>query len=331
MELSVVIPAYNAEKTISRAVNSLIDTRFIGCYEIIIVDDGSTDCTFRACRELSSRNSDIIRVIHQNNAGVSSARNFGMALCRGDYIAFVDADDYVMPGYVEMAIKACRGGSDFVTFDYVRESGDSRHVVSPNPIPSSIDAARKLALTGTANSPCAKLYKNSLINRKLDITDNFNGTKLFVNVAFPENQSLGEDLIFNLNYLMVARTASYCSVPAYVYVETEGSRTKVKPSLSDSVEYCRMFDSILNFCSYCELGDGGLTTAYSSMRRIYANYIARLYRSGYSSREIDQILDKSKLLNQLISSPAEDIKDGIRKILLSRRAYRLSSLLLRGK
>lgn len=331
VKLSIVLPAYNAGNTISRAIGSLVDTRFIGSYEIIVVDDGSTDFTLRVCREWSLRHPDIVRVVHQDNAGVSSARNFGMTLCEGTYIAFVDADDYVVPGFVEMSIEATRDESDYITFDYIRESGGSRRVICPSPIPSSIDAARELALTCTANAPWAKLYKNSLINKVATIYNDDNGSKLCAAISFPENQSLGEDLIFNLNYLMVAKTASYYSIPAYVYVETEGSRTVAKPSLNDSAEYCNIFDTLLDFCSSCKLGDEGVAIAYSSMRRIYANYVARLHRSGYSNREIDQMLDDSKFINQLITNPAEDIKDRIRKFLLSKRAYRLSALLLRGK
>lgn len=90
-KVSVIIPAYNAEKSIERAIQSIYNQNFDGI-EIIIVNDGSTDLTLKKIEEIQSLNNNVI-IINQENFGVSVARNAGLAVARGEYITFLDADD----------------------------------------------------------------------------------------------------------------------------------------------------------------------------------------------------------------------------------------------
>ncbi len=98
--VSVVIPAYNAEQTLARAVHSVLDQEKDERYqlEIIVVDDGSTDATSRVAESLAKRSPVHIRIIHQRNAGPAAARNAGLRAAKGDYVAFLDADDLWLPG-----------------------------------------------------------------------------------------------------------------------------------------------------------------------------------------------------------------------------------------
>ena len=95
MKISVVIPAYNCEKTIERTVNS-ISRCGLPEYEIVLIDDGSLDNTPALCDLLSVEKKNV-RCFHQQNRGVSSARNRGLAEATGDYVWFFDSDDYVDP------------------------------------------------------------------------------------------------------------------------------------------------------------------------------------------------------------------------------------------
>jgi len=95
MKLSVIIPIYQAEDTLPRCIDSILQQHVDGL-EIILVDDGSSDNSLMLCKEYASQHS-LIKVIHQNNGGLSSARNTGLDNATGEYITFVDADDWISP------------------------------------------------------------------------------------------------------------------------------------------------------------------------------------------------------------------------------------------
>lgn len=96
--VSVIIPVYNVEQYLEKSVMSIVQQTY-PYLEIILVDDGSTDRSAEICRELAQKN-DQIRVVHKENGGLSSARNAGMKVATGEYIVFLDSDDYVDEDYV---------------------------------------------------------------------------------------------------------------------------------------------------------------------------------------------------------------------------------------
>ena len=91
--ISIIIPVYNVEKYLERCVKSVINQTYKNL-EIILVDDGAKDNSGKMCDELSKLDSRI-KVIHKENGGLSDARNFGLKIATGDYIGFVDSDDYI--------------------------------------------------------------------------------------------------------------------------------------------------------------------------------------------------------------------------------------------
>lgn len=93
--ISVIVPVYNAEKFLNRCVESILAQTYSNL-EVILVDDGSPDCCGVICDEFAAKDPRI-RVIHQENGGLSAARNAALDVCNGDYIAFVDSDDYILP------------------------------------------------------------------------------------------------------------------------------------------------------------------------------------------------------------------------------------------
>lgn len=102
--LSVVIAAFNVEKFIGRCVSSIGNAPLGRHVEILVIDDGSTDGTGEILRDLVARTDDL-RVIHQLNAGLGAARNLGLEQARGDYVWFLDGDDFLSPGSVERTLQ----------------------------------------------------------------------------------------------------------------------------------------------------------------------------------------------------------------------------------
>ena len=97
MRLSVVVPVYNAEGTLSRCIDSLLQQEVEG-YEVLLVDDGSTDGSFALMEAYQKQRPDVIRIFQKPNGGQGDARNFGMDQARGEFLTFVDSDDFVVEG-----------------------------------------------------------------------------------------------------------------------------------------------------------------------------------------------------------------------------------------
>lgn len=124
-KISVIVAAYNVEKYIHECIDSILAQTFDD-YEVIIIDDGSSDSTAVFCDEYS-RQSEKISVYHQTNGGVSSARNTGIKKANGEYICFIDGDDYISQGYLEkMYLAAIENDADVVICNYSKVRSDGQ-------------------------------------------------------------------------------------------------------------------------------------------------------------------------------------------------------------
>ena len=162
MRLSVVVPVYNAEGTLSRCIDSLLQQEVEG-YEVLLVDDGSTDGSFALMEAYQKRRPDVIRIFQKPNGGLSDARNFGMDQARGEFLSFVDSDDFVVEGcYPALLNTAEETGCDVLFFDACRDflSHQQPMAALPNVGESSFVTTKTYLLS----MPCAwnKLIKTRL-------------------------------------------------------------------------------------------------------------------------------------------------------------------------
>ena len=146
MKLSIIVPVYGVAKYLPKCVDSLL-AQDISDYEIILVDDGSPDECPQICDEYVEKY-DRIRVVHQENAGLSAARNSGINVATGDYILFVDSDDYLQPNVLgALMVQVEREQLDVLKFDYqnVRqiEAGEYE-IFQPNKYPHQVDTCREV-------------------------------------------------------------------------------------------------------------------------------------------------------------------------------------------
>ncbi len=119
--ISIIVPIYKVEKYICQCVKSIIN-QTVSKSEIILIDDGSPDVCPEMCDELSMTESRIV-VVHKQNGGLSDARNTGLESCRGDYIAFIDSDDWIESDYVEKMLGASKEyDADIVACGFVNEN-----------------------------------------------------------------------------------------------------------------------------------------------------------------------------------------------------------------
>lgn len=223
--ISVIVPIYNSEHTICKCLDSVLSQSF-KYIELILVDDGSTDASGRICDEYKS--DERVSVLHQMNSGVSAARNAGLKLAQGEYIFFLDSDDYIEPEMFTMILnyieKYSRPSIIFYGFK-VEYNGAIFNEVMPDLKFShaSIDflnmiflLERKELLGWTWN----KFFKRDIVFRH--------------NVFFNNNLSFQEDYIFTLNYLKYINDILTLEISPYHYnISSPGSLINRLPSYCD--------------------------------------------------------------------------------------------------
>ena len=117
--ISIIVPVYNAELYLDRCINSVLNQTYKE-FELILIDDGSTDSSLSICYDYASKDSRIV-VLSKKNEGAGLARNEGLKIAKGDYIGFVDSDDYISPDmYREMYRKAIENDADIVQCGYLK-------------------------------------------------------------------------------------------------------------------------------------------------------------------------------------------------------------------
>lgn len=211
--ISIIIPVYNAENFLKRCIES-VERQTFENWELILVDDGSTDFSKVICDKYA-QNNQRIKVIHKQNGGVSSARNVGMNHALGEYVMFLDSDDWIEPELCQELIDGT-SGSDFVIGGYkaIYKKNQIEYVVKArkNQFPEEFsNTFNQLYKNHLMNTPWAKLYKRDLIRDQ----------------KFDEDIRLGEDFLFNLNYLPKCSYISIVSTTGYNYnVTNEDSATK---------------------------------------------------------------------------------------------------------
>lgn len=123
MLVSIIVPVYNVEKYLSNCIDSLLKQSFKD-FEVILIDDGSKDRSGKICDKYALKDSRIV-VVHKENEGQSVARNLGISLSRGQYLVFVDSDDFVLPHFLDILYTECKkNDADMVTCGYERCSDD---------------------------------------------------------------------------------------------------------------------------------------------------------------------------------------------------------------
>ena len=228
--ISVIIPVYNAAPYLPEMLQSLYEQAERDL-EILLINDGSTDSSADICKAAAQEDARI-RYVFQQNAGVSAARNHGLALAKGEYIAFLDADDRIDLNYFEQLFLACRG-ADISVCDISVETrdGEQQTVFSAGNQSFSALGAMNLLLTrrNINSGPCGKLFRR----------------KTIADMKFPPLKAY-EDVLFVRDAFSRAKIVASTSKTAYHYYQNSGSamdQQRKAPSLdvvaatADLLEY----------------------------------------------------------------------------------------------
>ena len=222
--ISVIVPVYNAEKYLAECVQSIISQTYRNL-EIILVDDGSKDSSGSICDSFAEKDSRI-KVIHQENAGVSAARNHGLDECHGEYVSFVDSDDYYSTNLFESAVRLSTMFTPPDLFEFSISFTDTFGNISrtdssaiPKNTPINIDFIRSAIIpslihvnkntTGFGAWVTNKLFKKSILDNH--------------NIRFDNNLKIWEDGIFTVEYLKYTNSIISIDINGYHYRDTPKS------------------------------------------------------------------------------------------------------------
>ncbi|MEH7131458.1 glycosyltransferase, partial [Neobacillus drentensis] len=215
-KISIIVPIYKVEKYLAKCVESILAQSFKE-FELILVDDGSPDRCGEICEEYSKKDNRI-KVIHKENGGLSSARNAGISIASGEYIAFVDSDDYLHNRMYELLYKnATENSSDIVICDYFK--------VRENEISDSFNLKTNVESKNFTNIEALyELYENNSENFVVAWNKLYK-QKLFTDLRF-EKGRIHEDEFISHKLLFKSPKVTYLPIKLYYYRQTSNSITR---------------------------------------------------------------------------------------------------------
>ena len=207
MKVSIIVPVYNVEKYLEKCLDSLVNQSFKNI-EIIIVNDGSTDNSEKIINKYCQKYHNI-KYLKKKNGGLSSARNYGLKFAKGEYILFVDSDDYIDNNMVELMYNAIiKDDNDIVVCEFNYDYGNKK-VRSNSNLDYTSDLKKKYLLTPPM--ACIRLYKRNIFN----------------NIKFKEGIYY-EDLEINPKMVLYTKKISFINKALYNYVIHDNSIMRSK-------------------------------------------------------------------------------------------------------
>lgn len=199
--ISIIIPAYNAEKTLKRTVESIVSDVKSYCVEIIIVENGSTDSTLYVAKKLKGKYENVS--VYQSKKGVSNARNLGIEKASGEWIVFVDSDDLMCDGAITILCNKIQNSDrDLYLFSYKK---NHRTISLDEANNKNVEQLICMVLENPTkfSTVWAKLFRNEVIKTN--------------NIRFDETLALSEDSVFLMEYLHHCNKVAICKEIIYIY------------------------------------------------------------------------------------------------------------------
>lgn len=235
--ISVIIPVYNVEPYLSRCLDSVCKQTYRNL-EILLIDDGSTDHSLKLCQNYAQKDKRI-RVFHQENQGVSAARNLGLEHMSGEFFTFVDADDWIVPQFVQKLFElAVQYNTPLAQASSLEQYDNQPPAFATGPflegVVSNQESFLCTAHKTTANI-ASKLYR----------------TEVFRHLRFNSQYALGEDIFFFFKALQLTKTVASTNRQLYVYCRRENSATTL-PSIQARFFNFKLWQQLSNLCQTCQ-------------------------------------------------------------------------------
>jgi glycosyltransferase involved in cell wall biosynthesis len=277
--ISVIVPVYNAEKYLHRCIDSILAQTYTD-FELLLIDDGSPDNSGAICDEYAAKDSRV-RVFHKENGGVSSARNLGLDNVRGEWITFVDSDDYIHQDFLSSFSKKHDVGLVVGSFKVIGDEEWGGLLEEAFYDKAGLrDNIVKLALMNNFLVPWGKLFRRDIISKN--------------NITFDERLHSGEDTLFVYNYLMYIDSLYSCDKPYYFYERGNQGLSLRISNLTHNFYAMDSFSSVLKNLE--DAFDSSLSDVYNSMCKIYCvKSIQYIYRSKENLKTKYELVKKMSL------------------------------------
>ncbi|TGA99958.1 glycosyltransferase [Sporolactobacillus shoreae] len=232
-EISVIVPVYNVEHYLQRCINSIIQQSYTHL-EIILVDDGSTDFSGRIC-DLYKKRDKRIKVIHQPNSGLSEARNTGIHAATGEYIGFVDSDDFIHPDmYLSLYQMMEENNSDVAEAGFEKVYGNAPVLREAGGGNVTVYSGHQAAVSGIVNLRCTTYSWNKLYKRQL-----------WDQITFPKGK-IFEDEFTTYKVFHACNRVAVTDQKLYYYVQRKSSIAHSQFSLK-MLDHCEALDEMIRF------------------------------------------------------------------------------------
>lgn len=288
--ISIIIPAYNAGKDIEKCLQSIISQEYRD-FEIIIVNDGSVDNTKDICEKYVKLD-DRIKLISTENRGAGSARNTGIDEARGQYISFIDADDYICQDYyTRMYEMLKKGNADIVEGHYKRVSRYEENVFTNTGEKKEYTNMEKLlVLYGSDETE----YINSVI-----VTNKLYRKELFNEVRFPVNRIIDDEFIM---YKLMYNSKKIISTPDIIYAYVQSEESVMRASFKEKRVHDTLdvYDEVYDFFK-----DKGNDELIEKILIRYLGYGIELTEKTSRSKDIE---NKTKVYEYIKSKFEEKAK-----------------------
>lgn len=224
MKISIIIPVYNSEKYIEKCLDSVFDQTYQN-FEVIIINDGSKDNSDSIIREYKKKYNNKITYINQENIGVAKTRNKAIKMATGDYIAFIDNDDFIDKDYLQVLVENSNNGFYDIVFCGYRRPNENGKIVKKLLVNNQ--EWTKLLIT----APWAKIYKTEYLK------DN--------NLEFLNN-NIGEDVYFNLQAILLTKKIRHVDYIGYNWFFNTESVSNSKQKDFEKINVMYLLDSSIN-------------------------------------------------------------------------------------
>lgn len=241
--VSIIIPVYNAERYLAKCIESILRQTY-EAFELVLVDDGARDGSGKICDDFSKKDNRL-KVLHIENGGVSRARNIGIEHIRGEYVLFVDSDDYLEENMLEVLVDGIKKEeSDLVICGFINENLNSSKEIFPKEKEGNY-VVEQIA-TNILRDPYAYIY--GVLWNKLFRTNIIKNHQL----KFINNVTFGEDFIFNLSYLSQIQKVEVISKGLYHYIRYNNNSLmyKMVKQQIDSSYYIQSIDKRILIYEY---------------------------------------------------------------------------------